>query len=202
MKTEVKMKRNLFGQTVLQKHKTGFLCATDLVTAGNKFRYSKGESLFQLNNWISSKGAKDFIIAIEAKYKVKAVNATRGRNSKTWVHPLLFIDLALAIDNELKIEVYEWLQDELLKSRDMSGDSYKRMTGSLFEHAVNKADFSRNMSKLCFKIKSVCKVKDWQGATEEELKLRDKIHNNIALLSSVLRDNKQAISLGLKESFK
>jgi len=45
-------------------------------------------------------------------------------------------------------------------------------------------------------------VKDWNTASKEQLKLRDKIHNNISLLSDVLRDNNQAIKIGIKEALK
>jgi hypothetical protein len=35
----------------------------------------------------------------------------------------------------LKIEVYSWLFDKLIKYRNNSGDSYKKMAGALFENS-------------------------------------------------------------------
>ena len=46
-------------------------------------------------------------------------------------------------------------------------------------------------------IKSSCQVKDWETASQEQLKLRDRMHENIALLCDVLKDNNQAIKLGI-----
>lgn len=40
-----------------------------------------------------------------------------------------------------------------------------------------------------------CGVSDWNNATQEQLKLRDRIHENIALLADVLNNNKEAIRL-------
>jgi hypothetical protein len=40
-------------------------------------------------------------------------------------------------------------------------------------------------------------VKNWQIATKEQLEKRDKIHEAIALLCDVLKDNKQAIKIGV-----
>lgn len=58
---------------------------------------------------------------------------------------LLFLDLALAINPKLKVEVYEWLFDKLLEYRNDSGDSFKEMTGALYNNCSNKSQFS----KLC-----------------------------------------------------
>ena len=113
------------------------------------------------------------------------------------MHPFLCIDLALAIDPKLKIEVYKWLYDELLKSRNNSGDSYIKMCGALYENCSNKSKFHRGVSTTAKMIQNACRVSDWQKANEEQLKLRNKIHENIALLCGVLRDNNQAIRIGI-----
>jgi len=39
--------------------------------------------------------------------------------------------------------------------------------------------------------------RDWEAATEEQLKLRDKIHNNIALLGEIMGNLNEAIRLGI-----
>ena len=55
----------------------------------------------------------------------------------------------------------------------------------------------KNLQKLCKLIKAECGVSDWQNATQEQLKLRDRIHENIALLADVLNNNKEAVRLGI-----
>lgn len=190
------MKRDLFGSEISQNTGDGFFSVSDLVKAGNRYRAMNGLDLFNLKNWLYTKSSKEFIGSLEGKYgKVK--RNSRGKNSHTWVHPLLFIDIALAISPTLRIEVYEWLFDELIKFRDGSGDSYKEMCGYLYNGSQNKREFPAYVSKVAKKIKLACNVESWETATEKQLRLRDKIHNNISLLSDVLRDNDQAVKLGI-----
>ena len=50
MKTQVLMKRELFGCEITQQSKTEFFSATELVSAGNKWRASNGLINFNLSN--------------------------------------------------------------------------------------------------------------------------------------------------------
>lgn len=196
MTTEVVMQRNLFGESVRQNSKTGFICANDIVMAGNKYRVSNSMKLFDFRAWIDSNSNKEFIKEMENQFG-KVIEAKKGAQGGTWMHPFICIDLALAIDPKLKIEVYKWLYDELLKYRNDSGDSYKKMCGYLYDNCTNKSSFPKAIIKTAQMIQNACKVDDWQTASEMQLKLRDKIHYNIALLCDVLRDNNQAIRLGI-----
>jgi len=185
MKTEVTMKRELFGHQISQKSKSEFFSATELVKAGIKWRIANGLSPFDMTQWLRTQSTKDFVSALENKYgKVKISGQGRGVN--TWVHPLLFIDMALAISPDLKIEVYEWLFDHLLKYRNDSGDSYKKMSGAIFHKIQNKQNFSFYIREVADRIRHACKVEDWQSAPESVLKKRDRIHENIALLCDIL----------------
>ena len=196
METQVVMKRKLFGSEISQQSKTTFFSATDLVRAGNKYRMSKDQQPFDMTIWFRQQGTIEFMQAMEAKFGTVKVSS-RGRGHHTWVHPLLFIDMALAISPELKIEVYTWLYDYLLEYRNNSGDSYKRMCGAAYLRISNKSLFKQYITDTAIQIQKACKVDDWQTATQAQLKLRDTIHNNIALLSDVLTDIHQATRLGI-----
>jgi len=199
MKTEVVMHRPLFGREIRQKSKSGFLSATDLVKAADTKRAEQGLSNFQLSLWLQQKGTKEFVEEIEKETGTSPVEVRKGRNGGTWMHPLLFIDLALALSPRLKLEAYKWLHDELLKHRNNSGDSYKLMTGALYDRCSDKFRFPRFISSVARRIKDTCNVDDWQKATQEQLRQRDKIHNDIALLCSVLHDPEQAVQHALRQ---
>lgn len=199
MKTEVLMKRELFGSEINQQSQSTFLSATDLIKAGNSYRLANKMPSFDLNIWLQSKGAKEFVSELENNFGKVKINS-KGKNQHTWVHPYLFIDIALAINPTFKIEVYSWIYDSLLKYRNDSGDSYKKMCGSLYDNCKNKSVFHRGVTKTALMIQNACGVSDWQKATEEQLKLRDRIHENISLLCDILRDNNQAIRLGILKS--
>lgn len=198
MVTEVIMKREIFGKEISQKSKSEFFSATDLVRAGNKWRINQEIEPFNMKAWLQQKGTKDFIAELEREYgKVKI--SGRGRGNHTWVHPFLFIDMALAISPTLKIEVYKWLYDSLLKYRNNSGDSFKKMSGALYLNASNKSLFTKDIQDYSREIKKACKVDNWENVTEYQLELRNRIHENISLLCDLI-DNDRAVKLGIKKA--
>lgn len=199
MKTEVVMKREMFGEQISQKSKSEMFSATDLVRAGNKFRKENGMINFNLSQFLNQPNIKVFIDHLGNKFGCSLIKG-RGRGSHTWVHPYLFIDIALAISPDLKIEVYEWIYDSLIKYRNDSGDSYKKMCGALWNNCTNKSTFSDGIKKTAELIKKYCQVDDWNTANESQLELRDKMHENISLLCDVLRDNNKAVLYGIKKT--
>jgi hypothetical protein len=90
--------------------------------------------------------------------------------------------------------------DSLLKYRNDSGDSYREMSSALYGHYGNKKQFPLFISKVAKRIKEVCRVDDWQKATEEQLKKRDKIHGAIKLYSNVLTNCNQIVRLSILEA--
>lgn len=193
------MKRELFGCEISQQSKTEFFSATELVNAGNKWRLANGYKEFNLSQYLKSKSFVEFKDELTLKYG-NVVSSSRGRLSNTWVHPLLFIDIALAINPKLKVEIYEWLFDNLIKFRNDSGDSYKEMAAAIYVRYPNKKDFPSYIQRVANYIKSEIKVSDWQTATEYQLKKRDIIHNSIRMLCNVLNDTDQAVRIGVKEN--
>lgn len=195
MKTAVIMKRDLFGMQISQHSKTEHFSATDLVKAGNRWRALNGMAPFNEKAWLQNKSTKEFIEELEVKYGKVKISA-RGRGQHTWIHPLLFIDMALAISPRLKIETYEWMFDYLIKNRNDSGDSYNLMCGSIYKRWSNKSTFHKYITELATNIRNLCKVKNWQEANEKQLKTRDDLQREISLLCDVLQDPKLAVQIG------
>lgn len=200
MKTEVIMKRELFGIQISQKSKSEFFSATDLKKAGDRWRYDNDMSPFNMSGWLKQTSTREYIDELEKKIGGPALSITRGRNGHTYVHPLLFIDMALAISPTLKVEMYGWLFDNLIKFRNTSGDSYRRMSGALWAKTLNKQKFSDEIADTARRIRDAVGVENWQEATEKQLKVRDKMHENIALLAEVMNNNREAIRLGIKHT--
>ncbi len=194
MVTEVIMKRDLFGMEISQKSKSEFFSATDLVFAGNTWRSINRLPPFDIRAYWKRKSTEEFIAELEAKYgEVK--KSAKGRGQHTWVHPFLFIDIALEISPTLKIEVYQWLFDSLIALRNDSGDSYKKMTGCLYQQCENKSQFPKLIADICHKIQHECNVLDWQKATEEQLSKRNKIHEYYTIISDFVRDPDECLRL-------
>lgn len=194
MKTSVVMERQLFGMPVSQHSKNEFFSATDLVKAGNRWRAINGLGSFNEKAWLVNKGTKEFIDELEVKYGKVKISA-RGRGQHTWIHPLLFIDMALAISPKLKVETYEWMFDHLIKNRNESGDSYNLLCGALYRRHTNKANFPKYIQEVAKNIQLACDARDWNKASESQLRARDKIHKEAALLCEVLQDNEMALRI-------
>lgn len=200
METEVIMTRELGKCEVRQKSKSGFLCGIDIVTAGNRYRIANDLPVFNFSMWLNKRETKEFIKALEEETGEKAVVKGKGKGNPTWIHPFLFIDLALAINPKFKVEIYKWLYDSLLKYRNDSGDSYKKMCGALYNTSTNKQSFPKEISAVANRIKFECGVSDWEHATEEQLTLRNRIHDNIALLSDIIKDRETLYSIAIKKA--
>ncbi|MGH2415351.1 MAG: KilA-N domain-containing protein, partial [Microcystaceae cyanobacterium] len=145
---------------------------------------------------------QEFIAEVELRYG-KSVIRTKGRNSITWVHPLLFIDIALAISPRLKIETYQWIIDDLCGIRDNSGDSFKEMCGYLYDHYPNKYEFPKFVKEVSAKIRRACNYssehENWNYASKEQLKMRDDLHKAIAGFADVLRKPEEAVRIALTQ---
>ena len=199
MKTEVILKRPFMNGEVSQLSKSGYFNANDLVKIGNIKRRQEGLIDFNLNQFLNNKGTLEFIHELEKNSGPAVQRKGKGAGSKTWVHPLLLIDIALALNPKFKVEVYQWLYDELLRFRNQSGTSYSKMAGALYESATDKARFHKEIISIASVIKKSLNVDDWNSTTQEKLKQRDDIHNNISLLCKVMRDRNEIVRLAIKE---
>jgi hypothetical protein len=202
MITEVIMKRELLGGLVSQNSKTEFFSATELEKIGNKWRVLQDKPMFDMNSYFKRKSTVDFIEELEIKYNTKVKINSKGRNGHTWIHPLLFIDMALDISPKLKIQVYEWIFDKLIQFRNDSGDSYKEMCGALFTRISNKQSFSFKIKDIANTIRESLKVKTWETATKDQLETRDNIHRSIKLLCRVMTDIDQIVRIAIDENVK
>ena len=200
METAVVMKRTLFNCEISQNSKTEYFSATDLLKAGNKWRAENGLSMLNIEDWKKNKQSQDFMRELESSEGKLIYLPGRGRGVHTWVHPFIFIDIALWINPKLKIEVYKWLYDSLIKYRNQSGDSYKKMCGALYLTSSNKSYYQNEIQDIAIKIKQACVVSDWQQANEYQLKLRDKIHDYIALFSDIIHTRDALVSVAIQKA--
>ena len=198
MTTEVVMVRPFLGGEIHQKSKSGFLDVTEMLVVGNKWRIMNDIPLFDYRNWLNSQAVQDFRKSLEKEFGKVYIPGGNGKGKHTWAHPFFFLDLALAIYPDFKIEVYKWLYDQLLQYRNDSGDSYKKMTGALYDKISNKKEFSKLIVDVAFKIKKAVGVEDWEHATEGQLKQREKIQDAISILTDLLPIN-EAVRLAIKK---
>jgi hypothetical protein len=201
MKTSVPVERELFGEVIRQNSKDKFFSATDLIDAGNKWRVNNGKKSIDLYTYFKQKSSKEFIKSLEGEFGV-VKRATKGRGASTWVHPFLFIDIALYISPELKIEAYKWLYDNLIEYRNYSGDNYIKFTGTIFDKVIDKDKAKKEVVRLGYKLKKLCKVDNWSNlsAGEDKLKFRKMFHDSFYILGSVMTDIDRIFDAALKQA--
>lgn len=200
MKTAQIMEREFRDGVIRQNHKTTWFNATDLIKIANQYRQQLGQSPKAIADYLKNDSTKEFIEQILDEENVSKVYETKkGKSGGTWVHPLLLIDLAMWLSPKFKYEAIKWLQDELLHNRDISGESYKKLTSAVSIYYGNQvAKTGVAIPKIAHHIKKKLNVTDWNSATEKQLKDRDTIHNNIVILLDAGVDIQKSFELGIK----
>lgn len=206
MKTEVIMKRDLLGNEIRQRSKSGMFSANDILTVGNKLRMEAGLPLKDLSQYFDNESTKEYIDAIKWEFLLDIEEikiSTKGRNGGTWVHPMVFIDLAMWLNPELKVKIVKWVMDELIANRNFSGDSYKEMNQALTEKFPDKVSVEFYI-KLANHIANNCGItrrdKDrWQNATIYQLKMRDDMQKLITIYCDVVDDISDCINKAIRK---
>ena len=201
MKTTQVMERKFMDGTIRQNHKTAWFNATDLIKITNEYRKQIGESPKMIADYFRTDSTKEFIKEILDKEDIsKVYEAKRGKNGGTWVHPLIFIDIAMWLSPKFKYKALGWLEDNLLKNRNLSGDSYKKMTSALCKRKdIPIAKIGTVIPQIAGWIKSVIKVDDWNKASVMELRQRDDMHNNITVMLKAGVEINKALKIALNE---
>ena len=207
MKTEVIMKREFFGDLIQQKSHSEMFSANDIMLVANKQIIQKGLPAKVLAAYFDTIETRELINQIKWEfglqdYQVKSV--TRGRSGATWIHPLLFVDIAMWLSPELKVKVLKWVMDGLMELRDNSGDSFKVMNAALCTSFPKDFEAPTNYMRLANAIAKACGVYEigadkWQLATLEQIALRDRIQNRIAIYADVVDDLETCVNKAIQK---
>jgi len=200
MKTAVVMERKLCGKVVRQNHKTRMFNANDLHLVGNDLRKQAGLTQKQAASYFNLDSTKELInqiCIIENLSSDDVKKSTRGKYGGTWVHPILFADMAMWYSPELKVKILKWVMDGLLDVRDNSGDSYKKMASAL-KQSFTKEFTPLKMAEVANTIAAECRVGNgsgrWEKASQVQLDKRDSIQSAVALIADMCPNIGTAVS--------
>lgn len=155
----------------IQRTKDSYFDANKLLNIYNKSLNSKIKSI---DFYKRQKSVKEYIKYLQEKELIKnPLLISKGRNSKTWMHPLLMIDFAMYLSLEFKTMVLKWALDGLIKTRHAAGDYYKEMCSTILEVYVDY--YNRKPPALIYineakMIKSLVTQKQRNEMTEQDLK--------------------------------
>jgi hypothetical protein len=206
MKTNVVLQssdRELFGITIRQETKTGFLNLSDLTKAYTYARVANGwseknvdrimndniETIFYLlkKQGIITLHMSSFIETVKevgfAKY-MKSINAyktTGARHTKTiWVNPYIFVMVAMDLNPLFKANVIDWLTDQLIINRIEAGNFCKVLNSSVQRFKPDGNDYKTlayTLNKIIF---GRHELGIRNSATKEQLKELTNIEEKMA----------------------
>lgn len=207
MKTSVIMEREIMGMAVRQNHKTKMFNATDLHKVANEHRKIEGLPQKQLAHYFDLDNTKELIkeVCLTEVVKLEDVKkSNRGKHGGTWVHPVLFVDLAMWYSPKLKVRIINWVLDGLMEVRDESGDSFKRMNSILARTFPDEFDSPLGFIKVSKAIAEACNVgtseDKWQKASKEQLELRAAIQRNIETIADLCPNVGECLSKSISKA--
>lgn len=150
MKTNQIMIRQMGEFSVKQRTKDGFFNATELLKQWNRVSGMKKEVTKFLDLGSTSELVKIIMeredLHTQDSTYVKS-RASRGDNAGTWMHPVLFIDFAMWINPSFKYDVIKFVYDDMIRYRNLSGDSYKELASAISK-IVPKTFIPKAMQKV------------------------------------------------------
>jgi len=153
----------------IQRTSDGYFSATNLVNHWNLINKDKKK----LGNYMKIQSTIDYIQQLNKEGIENPIITLRGKNSGTWVHPKVFIDLAMWVSVEFKSKVIDYVIDGLIQSRHDAGDYYKEMTKAILETYMEV--YGRNPNPNVYiqeanMVKSLVSCNDRNNMSESELK--------------------------------
>ncbi len=186
------IERELLGSKIRQNTETNMLNANDLLKVGNEIREKSGLSQKQLASFFNIDSTKELInaICLEENLPLDRVKMSkRGIDGGTWLHPILFVEMASWYSSSLRVHIVGWVVDCLASTRNENNDSFVAMCNALSDAFGDEFSSPLAYAEAANQVANACKVGNqsdkWQKATDAQLKLRDKIQSNAVILADV-----------------
>lgn len=201
--TMVSKDRVLFGVTIRQDTKNGFLSVTDLQDAYFRARIEKGWSDRRVERILSTNDSAERIFYILEKQgliktqfcafmdevkktslvkvmkKYGAYKTSGARNNKnTSCNPYVWVLLAMELNPELYATVVLWLGDNLITNRIEAGDKYNQLCRAASK--FKDVDYAKIGRALNYVIFNQHEKMLRNTATQEELKEIDETQKSLA----------------------
>jgi hypothetical protein len=183
---------------VYQRTKDGFFNATSLMKQWNASRGMKKE----INDYLENKATEEFVEELileenldKGNYPYVKSRASRGDNAGTWMHPLLFLDFAMWLNPRFKVKVLKYVQDEMIKFRNLAGDAYPQMCKAVYSIIPEKI-FKEKISALAKSLNIIV-----YGKHENQMRNKVGDASKIKELYELQLQIAQFINLGLVKSY-
>jgi hypothetical protein len=206
MKTNVTMKsqdRKVFGITVRQETKNGFMSVTDLQQAYEKARWMHGWSDRNIHTVLQASGTQEkvyhllkernlinlgfpnFTELVESKGLITVMKGLgvwkttgRGANRNVVCDPYIWTLLAMELNPMLYAKVIIWLTDSLIFDRMDAGDKFKPMNAAICK-LLSKPDYPTYAREINMRVFGEHITGMRNLASAKELRLISEIENTV-----------------------
>lgn len=208
MKTNQVMIRQMGDFQVEQRTKDGFFNLTSLIRQWNNhvdnqqvLNPQKSGILKKkdLDDYLSNMSTSDFIHVImdreSLQDKKDVVRTVKGKHGGTWVHPMFFIDAGMWINPYFKYDVLKFVQDEMIKFRNLAGDAYPEMCKAVYTIIPEKI-FKEKIAALAKSLNIIV-----YGKHENQMRNKVGDASKIKELYELQKQIAQWINLGMVNSY-
>ena len=138
-----------------QRSDDGYFDATALLNYYNSMALDQ-KKMDDFKKLKSTKELANYLLTNELLEKKPLISSLKG----TWMHPYMFIDFAMWLSVEFKVQVLAWVYDGLIKTRNQAGDYYNEMCEALmnqrnvlqkqtsFFHYIQEANMLKELSGI------------------------------------------------------
>lgn len=221
MKTSVIMKRQIGELPIYQRTKDGFFNGNSLLHDWNNTHREQRPK--RMDEYLNQKSTIAFMeallksesnmrkiassdIQILIKGKSKNIGGTK-QAADIWMHPLLFLDFAMWLNPDFKVEVLRFVSDKMLEYRDKAGDAYREMASEL-QNLVGKDFIHVAIKRVAIGINHVIfgthykQVRDDYGTEDKMNELFDLEHKIAFLIKEgFIKDIEEVMSF-LRKKYK
>jgi len=165
----------------IQRTSDGYFNANALIDCWNEDNPDKKKVL---GNFQSLKETKDFVEYLKEEGISQPFIAGRGKGESagTWMHPKLYIDLAMWTSLEFKSKVLDYVLDGLIMSRHDAGDFHKEMSATIMSKYI---DIYNKKPPATLFIEESKMIKDISQIKVERNKMTEKELSRITVLQKV-----------------
>ena len=177
-----------------QRSDDGYFDATALLNEFNLLSSNKPRKMEEFKKLKETKELCDYLVANEGVSKSPIISSLKG----TWMHPFVFIDFAMWLSVEFKVQVLTWVYDGLINSRNLAGDYYKEMCAELLSqrNVLQKETTFYHYIQEANILKDLCGITTRNKMTEIQLNTLNLLQKaNIKLIKSGLSKEKRYTEL-------
>lgn len=177
-----------------QRSDDGYFDATALLNEFNLLSSNKPRKMEEFKKLKETKELCDYLVANEGVSKSPIISSLKG----TWMHPFVFIDFAMWLSVEFKVQVLTWVYDGLINSRNLAGDYYKEMCAELLNqrNVLQKETTFYHYIQEANILKDLCGISTRNNMTETQLNTLNLLQKaNIKLIKLGMSKDKRYVEL-------